>query len=87
MTTHLANEPDVAAALRDACRSVSVAKLTEFGHQCCRLGALVAERLADCGTVADELYSIAITNDLVDIHGDDRIQHMIADGFESGVQS
>jgi hypothetical protein len=84
--SHIANEPDVAAALHDARRSVAIAKLTEFGHQCCRLGALVADRLADCGTVADELYSIATANDLVAIHGDDRVQHLIADGFERGAQ-
>jgi hypothetical protein len=87
MSEHLPNEPDIASAISDARCSVAIAKLTEFGRQCRRLGALVAERLADCGTVADELYSIAITNDLVAVHGDDRIQHMIADGFESGVQS
>jgi hypothetical protein len=85
--THLPNEPDIAAAIADARRAVAIAKLTEFGHQCRRLGALVAERLIDCGTVADNLYDIAIANDLVAVHGDDRVQHLIADGFKSGAAS
>jgi hypothetical protein len=68
-------------------RDVALAKLTLFGEACDRLALFVAEGVLDRGDAVEWLYDIAVGNGLVDTHGDDLIDRMLAAAFESPTAS
>jgi hypothetical protein len=68
-------------ALRvDVMREVATAKIAEFENQVYRLGWLIAAGVLDRADAADLLLSVADNNGLVQEHGGDFIQEIIARG-------
>lgn len=69
-------------ALRiDVRRAVAIAKIAASEDQAHRLGNIITMGLLNRTLAADLLLSVAQDNGLVDAHGDDLIQSIIADGL------
>jgi hypothetical protein len=77
----MSNEPDVGALLRDVKRSIAIAKIAELERQSVRLGDIVSVCLLSPAIAADILLDAAVANNLVDEHGEDIIQKIIASGL------
>jgi hypothetical protein len=70
-------------ALRiDVRRAVAIAKIAAFEDQAHRLGNIIAMGLLTRRIAADLLQDVAVSNGLVDAHGNDSIQSIISDGLE-----
>jgi hypothetical protein len=77
----MSNEPDIGALLQDVRRSIAIAKIVELERQACRLGGIVAVYLLSPAIASDVLHEAAVANNLVDEHGEDIIQKIIASGL------
>jgi hypothetical protein len=66
---------------------MAIAKLAELGRQACRLREHVRSNLLSCQSASDLLYDAALPNGLIETHGDDLIQSVIADGLDRGPKS
>jgi hypothetical protein len=64
-------------------RAISLGKLIEFEFQCERLAELVSDGVVDRVHAIDGLFDAALANNLIEIHGVDYIQWMLAAAFES----
>jgi hypothetical protein len=64
-------------------RTVALGKLVAFDAEAARLGSLVACGKIDKATVVDVLLEVAVANDLVQYHGAEWIERIIALGFAS----
>jgi hypothetical protein len=61
--------------------AVATAKLTEYRRQCWRLAGLVRAGVIDRVSAGDVLYEIAVVHGLVQAHGEDRVQAILAEAF------
>ena len=64
-------------------RAISLGKLIEFQFQCERLAELVEDGVVLRVDAVDTLFKAALDNNLIQIHGVDYIQQMLAAAFES----
>jgi len=78
------NEPTIQAVLQDVRRTIATAKIAEFENQCYRLGDIIKTKLISPPIAADILLDAAVSNGLVDEHGDDIIQQIMAEGLSFG---
>jgi hypothetical protein len=76
------NEPDINAVLIDVRRTIATAKIAEFENQCYRLGDIIKTRLLSRPVASDILLDAALSNGLVNEHGDEIIQSIITNGLE-----
>jgi hypothetical protein len=72
---------DVTAAMRDARRNVSIAKLSQFEAECYSLGSMASRNPYRKREMVDCLYDIATANGLSTTHGGALIEDLIAAGF------
>jgi hypothetical protein len=77
----IATHFDIEAVLIDVRREIAIAKLTELDFQSHRLGELVRDGVLDVTVAADTLYEAALANGLIDAHGTDYIQAVLASGL------
>ena len=69
-------------ALRlDVRQAIATAEIAEFENQSYRLGHIIATGLLGRAPAADLLLDVATGNGLLQIHGDDVIQSIIANGL------
>lgn len=68
--------------MTEARRAVALAKVTEFYEQAKRISAGLPEHRRSQAAAA--LMEIAVANDLVELHGEDLIQGIMAQGFVDG---
>jgi hypothetical protein len=78
------NEPNMAELLLDVRRCIAISKIREFKFQTFRLGDFVRIGLLASTTAAELLYDAALANGLVEEHGDDVIQALMAQGLTTG---
>ena len=74
---------DITAAMVDAKRNVTLAKLSQFEIECLTLGGMVLRNPHRKREVVDCLYDIATANDLLSIHGGALIEDLIVVGLEA----
>ena len=74
---------DVTAAMRDARRNVTIAKLSRFEEECILLGAMARRNPHRRLEIVDCLYDIAIANGLLTMHGGALIEDLISVGLEA----
>jgi Trk K+ transport system NAD-binding subunit len=82
----MSNEPHTIALSLDVKRAIATAKMAEFQRQAYRVGDIVSTGLLGHAVAADVLLDAGVSNGLVTEHGDDIIQALIAEGFESGAR-
>jgi hypothetical protein len=70
----------------DVRNAIATAKIAEFENQSYRLGHVIAIGLLDRPAAADLLLDVATGNGLVQEHGDDFIQKIMAEGLNGGPQ-
>jgi hypothetical protein len=77
----MTNEPNVDELLRGVKRAIAIAKLVELEYQAYRLGEFVHVKLLPVTKASEILREAALANNLLDEHGEDFIQAIIAEGL------
>jgi Trk K+ transport system NAD-binding subunit len=81
----MSTKPDLTAVLLDIKRVIASAKIAEFERQAYRIGHIVSTGRLSRAMAADVLRDAAVSNGLINEHGEDSVQALIAKGFGSGV--
>jgi len=83
MASRLGGAPTALGSLEltAAWTAVANARLAEFRRQCWRLAGQVRAGLIDRISAVDALYEIALVHGLVQAHGEDRLQAILAEAF------
>jgi hypothetical protein len=69
--------------LLEAWRAVGNARLSEYRKQCWRLALLIRQGVVSKAEAIDVLWEIAFAHSIVFAHGEDRIQAILAESFDS----